>query len=1046
MSFFFAEGSSSMRRWCLAAACAVAISCVAVPAAAAKQRPQDRLDAYTVVTTAGQLAAFEEKGLDVAESQVTPSGVEAQMILTRSQAQDVRAEGASATLTRVKGGQTVKQFAAAQAANGFTVWKSYDEPGGYRDQMYELASKYPGVTKLVRIGTTLQGREILALKVTQGARGVRDGRRPAVLFSATQHAREWIATEIDRRLMYHYIEGWAAEDPEIVKLLQSTELWFVPVMNPDGYQYSFDVERLWRKNLRDNDSDGQTTISDGVDPNRNYPEHFRYDEEGSSKILSSQTYRGPAPASERETQAIMGLSERVGFEFNVNYHSNGRWLLYPEGWQTSSPTADDPIYFALSGNLDRPAIDGFHPGLSSDVLYVTNGEANDYMHKRGGALAWTPELSPGCPTCGFVFPDDEALVREEFERNLPFAESVANSAADPDDPKSSLGIETKPFYLKSDDPYKEGLPGSNFTFKYSYGDPQPVQVLAKRALGAVTAKYKINGGPTLSASTSEWTGGEKYRPASVWYRVMRGTITGTKPGDKVEVWFEGGGQKSESFTYEMVSDSNRPMLVVAAEDYSGASPAQPQGPHYAQTYLDALAANGVAADVYDVDASNRTAPDALGVLSHYKGVIWYTGDDVVTRKQGWAGGNADRLALDEILEMRAYMDEGGRVAYTGKTAGMQYTAAGVGTQYYDPKNEGMCHPNNRDPSWDPRRCLLLRGSTFGGDLINDVLQYWFGGMLQIAGDGQTGTTPFALNGIGNPFDGLPQWSLTAPQPSNPPSTSSFVTTSGVLPADEYPQFESRASARWAKPGGPFDPHTGSRYVYSQIADVTYKRLTREIVVPAGGGELTFWTSYDTEPDWDYLAVEARTAGGNDWTTLPDANGHTSQGTGQSCPAPSSGGWRTLHPHLDHYQTRAADSTCTPTGTTGQWNAATGNSGGWQQWRIDLSGYAGKTVEISIAYISDWGTQNLGVFLDDFAWPGGSTSFEGTDTGGWQITGPPEGSGANANNWEITDAGGFPVGASITTPRSILMGYGFETISTAEQRNAVMGRIASYLLR
>ena len=103
------------------------------------------------------------------------------------------------------------------------------------------------------------------------------------------------------------------------------------------------------------------------------------------------------------------------------------------------------------------------------------------------------------------------------------------------------------------------------------------------------------------------------------------------------------------------------------------------------------------ADVYDVDARTRTAPDALGVLSHYKGVIWYTGDDIVTRKAGWAGGNADRLALDEMLEMRAYMDEGGRVAYTGKTAGMQFTAAAVGVQYYDPKNEGMCHPNNRDP-------------------------------------------------------------------------------------------------------------------------------------------------------------------------------------------------------------------------------------------------------------------------------------------------------------------------------------------------------------
>jgi hypothetical protein len=1037
-----------MKKWCLAAVWAVAFSCVVVPAAVAKQRSQDRLNAYTVVTTAKQLAAFEEKGLDVADSRVAGRRVSAHMILTRSQVQDVRDEGASAKLTRVKGGMTVKQFAAAQAANGFTVWKSYDEPGGYRDQMHALASKYPGVTKLVRIGTTLNGREILALKVTQGARGQRDGRRPAVLFSATQHAREWIATEIDRRLMYHYIEGWANDDPQIVKLLQSTELWFVPVMNPDGYQYTFTNERLWRKNLRDNDGDGQTTNADGVDPNRNYPEHFKYDEEGSSKILSSQTYRGPGPASERETQAIMGLSERVGFEFNVNYHSNGRWLLYPEGWQTNSPTADDPIYFALSGNLDRPAIEGFHPGLSSDVLYVTNGEANDFMHKRGGALAWTPELSPGCPSCGFVFPDDEALVQEEFERNLPFAESVANSAADPDDPKSSLGIKTKPFYLKSDDPYKEGLPNSNFTFKYSYGDPQPVQVLAKRALGAVTVKYKINGGPTRSAPTSEWTGGEKYRPASVWYHIMRGTITGTTPGDKVEVWFEGGGQKSESFTYDMVSDSNRQMLVVAAEDYSGASPAQTPGLHYAQTFVAALAQNDIAADVYDVDASTRTAPDALGVLSHYKGVIWYTGDDAVTREgDGRGPGNADRLALDEMLEMRSYMDEGGRVAYTGRSAGMQFTGAGVGTQFYDPKDQAVCRIGGAaNPAVDPRRCLVLRGSTQGGDLINDVLQYWFGGMVQIAGDGQNGTTPYGLNGIGTPFDGL-SWSLTAPQPANT-STSSFVTTSGVLPVDEYPQFASSASARWAKPGGPFDPHTGSKYVYSQLADVSYKRLTREIAVPAGGGELTFWTSYDTELDWDYLTVEARTAGGEDWTTLPDANGHTGTGTGQSCPGSTTGWADELHPHLTHYQTYhpGSPATCTPTGTTGEWNAATGSSNGWQQWRIDLSAYAGKTVEISVAYISDWGTQNLGVFLDDFVWPGGSTSFEGTDTGGWQIAGPPEGSGANANNWEITDAGGFPVGAAITTPKSLLMGYGFETISTADERKAVMGRIASYLLR
>ena len=485
---------------------------------------------------------FEEKGLDVADSESHGHGRQGEMILTRSQVQDVRAAGASAKLTRVKGGMTVKQFAAAQAANGFTVWKSYDEPGGYRDQMYVLARQYPGVTKLVRIGTTLKGREILALKVTQGARGQRDGRRPAVLFSATQHAREWIATEIDRRLMYHYIEGWATTtaDQEAAPVDRALvrpghEPGRLPVLVRRRAAVAQEPARQRRRR--------ETTIADGVDPNRNYPEHFKYDEEGSSKINSSQTTAAPARVGARD-QAIQFLSDRVGFEFNVNYHSNGRWLLYPEGWQVGSPTADDPIYFALSGNLDRPAIEGFHPGLSSDVLYVTNGEANDFMHKRGGALAWTPELSPGCPTCGFVFPDDEALVQEEFERNLPFAESVANSAADPDDPSRHSGSRRSRSTSAATTRTSGGIPGANFAFQYSYGDPQPVQVLAKRALGAVTVKYQDQRRRRAGAQpTSEWTGGERYKPASVYYHVMRGTVTGTKPGDTVKVWFEGGGQK-----------------------------------------------------------------------------------------------------------------------------------------------------------------------------------------------------------------------------------------------------------------------------------------------------------------------------------------------------------------------------------------------------------------------------------------------------------------------------------------------------------------------
>ena len=187
-----------------------------------------------------------------------------------------------------------------------------------------------------------------------------------------------------------------------------------------------------------------------------------------------------------------------------------------------------------------------------------------------------------------MFPDDDALVQEEFERNLPFALSVAKSADDPDDPDSVLGIETKPFYTESDDPYKDGIPGADFEFAYSYGDPQPVQVLAKRSLGAVMLKYRVNGGAVRSAPTSEWAGGERYTPADVYYRELRGVVTGTTPGDSVEVWFEGGGERSDPFTYRAVSETGRRVLVVAAEDYSGASPVQTPGPHYLSYYLNAL--------------------------------------------------------------------------------------------------------------------------------------------------------------------------------------------------------------------------------------------------------------------------------------------------------------------------------------------------------------------------------------------------------------------------------------------------------------------------
>ena len=255
--------------------------------------------------------------------------------------------------------------------------------------------------------------------------------------------------------------------------------------------------------------------------------------------------------------------------------------------------------------------------------------------------------------------------------------------------------------------------------------------------------------------------------------------------------------------------------------------------------------------------------------------------------------------------------------------------------------------------------------------------------------------------------------------------------------------------RYNRPGGPFSPHTGAHYAYSQIADVSYKRLTRTVdLTGRSSGSLSFWMSNDTEADWDFVFVEAHTVGKDDWTTLPDRNGHTSQSTGPndpdlaSCPA----GWiEQLHPWLAHYQTHNADDTCTPTGTTGEWNAASGNSNGWGEWSIDLSAYAGKQVEVSIAYATDWSTQGLGVFVDDTTVSTGETTSFEDGLGGWTVSGSPAGSAPNANDWISTTSDGFPEGAAISTPDSIYFGFGFEGISTPSTRNAVMGRAMDFLL-
>jgi Zinc carboxypeptidase len=273
--------------------------------AGAQNSAGDKLDVYTGTLPADDVDEIVDLGVDRHELELRPvragkaGQVRVETILSGAQVDSLRRDGVDLRLKRF-GGRSAAQRSTLQAADGHEVFRRYSGAGGLKEEFEEAADDNRRITKLVTIGKTVQGKNIIALKVSEDADRRRDGRKPAVLYLGAQHAREWITPEMIRRLMHHYLDGYERGNRQIRRLVEHRELWFVPVANPDGYDYTFGSEpgqRLWRKNLRDNNGDGQIAAGDGVDLNRNYAYKWGYDNEGSSPNPASETYRGPEPNS-----------------------------------------------------------------------------------------------------------------------------------------------------------------------------------------------------------------------------------------------------------------------------------------------------------------------------------------------------------------------------------------------------------------------------------------------------------------------------------------------------------------------------------------------------------------------------------------------------------------------------------------------------------------------------------------------------------------------------------------------------------------------------
>ena len=330
-------------------------------------------------------------------------------------------------------GAPAERALGLQVATTPRVYRNYDDPvRGVRAFADSLAQSNPRVT-VDTIGRSFELRPMLAVKI--GPAGDSPA-RPNVLFLATYHAREWAATEMALRLIT-FLASPPGVNARVDSLLAARDIWVIPVANPDGYQYTFTNDRLWRK-TRSPQGNGAV----GVDMNRNHRQNWGQDNVGSSPTPSSDIYRGLSPASEVEVRNIESFHAAHPPVVSVSYHTYAGLILYPPGNAYGQLPADLPVYRTLAGTNLRSAVTDrlagsrrtFYAPSSGWMLYTTNGEYNDWASAQHGTISFTPEISSGYTGgsyYGFEFPDDSTQLRRLFDDNLPFALDVIESARDP---------------------------------------------------------------------------------------------------------------------------------------------------------------------------------------------------------------------------------------------------------------------------------------------------------------------------------------------------------------------------------------------------------------------------------------------------------------------------------------------------------------------------------------------------------------------------------------------------------------------------------------
>ena len=306
-------------------------------------------------------------------------------------------------------------------------FSDYHNPQRADDALTKLNNDYPTLTKIVTIGTSVEGRPIKALKISSNP-NVNDPAKGDVVFVGCHHAREWMSVEVPLYNAVHLLSDYNS-NADVKADIDHTQIWIIPVLNVDGFEYTqTTANRYWRKNRKDN-GDG----SFGVDLNRNYSFQWALPGINGSPVTSDDTYYGPSPFSEPETVAIrnfmLGLTNLKAF---FTYHSFGEWHMKPWSYTYSNAPGYPTLHSIATRDISRIA--AVHGVTYQEVftLYNSSGEATDYWWNQKRIAAHTTELRPvydGGSLSGFSPSKTEII--PTCEENYAATKAIVHDAALP---------------------------------------------------------------------------------------------------------------------------------------------------------------------------------------------------------------------------------------------------------------------------------------------------------------------------------------------------------------------------------------------------------------------------------------------------------------------------------------------------------------------------------------------------------------------------------------------------------------------------------------